>query len=177
VHLDVEAPVIEKKETPAFEPEKRETPAFVTEKKETPVYEQREAPAYVPEKKETPVFTVEKRETVTYTPVGKSYEEHGDLNKLFDTFRGHDHYSPMPIDSIQSAMGLNERIFTLKELFGGDKSLFDETCNRLNELRSFAEARNLLINGVAREQHWADLERIKMAEQFLRIVARRYPGA
>lgn len=116
-----------------------------------------------------------KKEQQHYAPVAKSYEEKGDLNKLFDLPKSQDHFSHMPIDNIQGAMGLNERIFTLKELFGGDKSLFDETCQRLNELSSYADARNMLMNGVARDYHWADMERIKMAEQFLRIVARRYP--
>jgi hypothetical protein len=163
VHHHVEAPV------------RKEAPVYVPERKE-PVYTP-EQPVYTPEKKEAPVFAPEKKEQPTFTPVAKSFEEKGDLSKLFDTFRGHDHYSLMPIENIQSAMGLNERIFTLKELFGGDKSLFDETCDRLNELRSWADARQVLINGVARDHQWADMERIKMAEQFLRIVARRYPGA
>ena len=173
VHHHVETPV--KKETPVYVPERKE-PVYTPEQ---PVYtpEKKETPVFMPEKKETPVYTPEKKEQPAFTPVAKSFEEKGDLNKLFDTFRGHDHYSLMPIENIQSAMGLNERIFTLKELFGGDKALFDETCDRLNELRSFADARYLLMNGVARDNQWADMERIKMAEQFLRIVARRYPGA
>jgi hypothetical protein len=158
-------------------PEHRIEPRRVHVEVETPVIEKRET-AFTPERKEQPVYTPEKKETPAFTPVAKSYEDKGDLNKLFDTFRGHDHhYSQMPIDNIQGAMGLNERIFTLKELFGGDKALFDDTCQRLNELHSFAEARNLLINGVARDQNWAGIDRLKMAEQFLRIVARRYPGA
>ena len=158
IQVEVESPVIEKKE-PVYTQEKREQPVYTAEKKEAPVY--------TPEKKETPAFT----------PVAKSYEEKGDLNKLFDTFRGHDQYSVLPIDNIQAAMGLNERIFTLKELFAGDKDLFDDTCRRLNELHSFDAARALLIHGVARDQNWAGVERLKMAEQFLRIVARRYPEA
>ena len=53
------------------------------------------------------------------------------LNNLFD-LHSHDdvaeRFSHVTIDDIQSAMGLNERIFTLKELIGGDKTLFDATC-------------------------------------------------
>jgi hypothetical protein len=84
-------------------------------------------------------------------------------------------FSHVPIESIESAMGLNERIFTLNELFGGDKVLFDTTCSALNKLNSFADARTLLMAGPAKQYKWSEPERIKMAEQFIRIVSRRYP--
>lgn len=79
------------------------------------------------------------------------------------------------ISSIEEVMGLNDRIFTLKDLFGGDKSLFDETLAKLNALSSFREARQLLLEGVASRHDWANPERVKMAVEFIRIVRRRYP--
>ena len=100
------------------------------------------------------------------------------LNKLFELQKPDEissRFGHVPIASIESAMGLNERIFTLNELFGGDKGLFDAWCSKLNSLNSFAEAKNVLITGPARDFKWAEPERIKMAEQFIRIVARRYP--
>ena len=100
------------------------------------------------------------------------------LNKLFDQQKSDDssvRFGHVPIPSIESAMGLNERIFTLNELFGGDKVLFDAWCTRLNNLNSFTEARQVLISGPAKDFRWGDPERIKMAEQFIRIIARRYP--
>ena len=83
--------------------------------------------------------------------------------------------SHVPIASIESAMGLNERIFTLNELFGGDKVLFDATCLKLNHFNSFDEAKTMLMTGPARNYKWSEPQRIKMAEQFIRIVSRRYP--
>ncbi len=99
------------------------------------------------------------------------------LSKIFDQQKSDDiahRFTHTPIPSIESAMGLNERIFTLNELFGGDKSLFDATCQKLNALHSLDEARQALMNGPARDFKWADAARVKMAEQFIRIVARRY---
>ena len=116
----------------------------------------------------------------TFAPPVEKESKGGDeaLSKLFE-LQTHDdvsdRFSQVPISNIESAMGLNERIFTLKELFGGDKALFDSTCSRLNELRSFSEPKQLLLNGPARDFRWSDPERQKMAEQFIRIVARRYP--
>ena len=99
------------------------------------------------------------------------------LKKLFEQKSDDvsERFSQVPITSIEAAMGLNERIFTLNELFGGDKTLFDSTCAKLNQFRSFSEAQQLLMNGPARDFKWGDKERLKMAEQFLRIVSRRYP--
>ncbi len=117
----------------------------------------------------------------TVQPV-KSNQSSSELNEglvnLFDlpkTDEMSGRFTHIPINSIESAMGLNERIFTLNELFGGDKALFDATCNRLNHLTSYAEARTILMNGPAKDFRWSEPERLKMAEQFVRIVSRRYP--
>src|SRR5699024_4661679 len=98
--------------------------------------------------------------------------------KLFESAKSDDisgRFSHVPIPSIESAMGLNERIFTLNDLFGGNKSLFDATCAKLNNLNSFSDAKDLLIAGPTKDYNWASPKRTKMAEQFIRIVARRYP--
>ncbi|MBK9984849.1 MAG: hypothetical protein IPP15_21215 [Saprospiraceae bacterium] len=58
---------------------------------------------------------------------------------------------------------------------GGNKALFDDTCAKLNSFNSFAEARAMLINGPAKDYNWSSHEHLKMAEQFIRIVSRRYP--
>jgi hypothetical protein len=84
-------------------------------------------------------------------------------------------FSHVPIDDIASALGLNERIFTLNVLFGGDTDLFDTTCAKLNNLNSFSEATEILLGGPALKYNWADRESVKMAEHFIRTVARKYP--
>lgn len=101
-----------------------------------------------------------------------------DLAKLFELPKIEemsDRFSHIPIENIETALGLNERIFTLNELFGGNRDVFDSTCTKLNNLSSFSEAKQLLLNGPARQYKWSDQERVKMAEHFIRIVARRYP--
>lgn len=100
------------------------------------------------------------------------------LAKLFDLPKQDDvseRFSHIPISNIESALGLNERIFTLNELFGGNRILFEETCALLNQFTSFKEATTLLLYGPAKRFNWADPERIRMAEHFIRIVSRRYP--
>ena len=116
--------------------------------------------------------------TPAYKPIPLPTNEVEAIEKLFALPVNKDmpsRFSHVPIDSIESAMGLNERIFTLNDLFGGNKGLFDATCTQLNALSSFSEAKTLLINGPARQFKWSDPERLKMAEEFIRILVRRYP--
>jgi hypothetical protein len=141
-----------------------------TFQKTTPPAETLSSPYQVPEPVKEIVHSVKTNQTLP--------EMNEALVKLFDIIKTDElsgRISHIPIASIESAMGLNERIFTLNELFGGDKALFDATCHRLNQLSSFAEARTILMGGAALQFRWAEPDRIKMAEQFIRIVSRRYP--
>ena len=167
-------PELHKSETslPKYQP-----PVIQKEKQielDIPVQETKKSPS---ETKTPPYQTPEPvREAKNVS--SSSGDSNENLVKLFDlpkTDEMSGRFSHVPIASIESAMGLNERIFTLKELFGGDKSLFDSVCSKLNQLHSYAEARTMLMNGPAKDFRWADPERIKMAEQFIRIVTRRYP--
>ncbi len=79
------------------------------------------------------------------------------------------------LSSIEEAIGINDRIFILNDLFGGDGSLMRLTFDTLNGLSSFTEARNLLLHGVAERFDWANPEHEKKAVEFIRIVRRRYP--
>lgn len=80
----------------------------------------------------------------------------------------------MPIADIRKAMGLNERIFTVNELFGGDKEAFDATLSVLNKLNSFEEAKAYLMQGVATKYNWTERDRVKKAKAFIKLVKRRY---
>ena len=58
------------------------------------------------------------------------------------------------IDDISKAIGINERIFTINELFGGNGNLFTNIINQLNACRDFDQAKALLIAEVAIPQQW-----------------------
>ena len=161
---------------PIVEPEIIEVPKVVPEIK-IPVVEpvisvHQPEPIHitVPE----PMLKVVHQPEITHTYKEASTE----LKKLFEAPFADDvseRFSRVPVANIESALGLNERIFTLNELFGGNKGLFDSTCAELNSLHSYHDATDLLLSGPAKQFDWSDPTRIKMAEHFIRIVARRYP--
>lgn len=78
------------------------------------------------------------------------------------------------IHDLTKAIGINEKIFTIQELFGGDNELYQTTINRLNTFTSYDEAKTYLANGVALDHQWSDANKLKKAMNFVKIVQRRY---
>lgn len=82
--------------------------------------------------------------------------------------------SQMPITDLTKAFGLNEKIFTINELFGGDAALFTNVVKKLNRMDNFDEAKNYLIDEVAQKEEWSAPDKRKKAIEFIKIVKRRY---
>ena len=100
-----------------------------------------------------------------------------DMEELFSTSEAKElseKLSELPISDLTKAMGLNERIFTINELFGGDQQLFNNTMSRLNQFSSFSEASRYLAQEVAGKQNWTKKSKKKKAKEFIKLVKRRY---
>ena len=81
-----------------------------------------------------------------------------------------------PIVDIKKAMGLNDRIFIMNELFGGDKAVFDLTLDTLNKLSDFNQAKAFLMRNAATKYNWTDKVKVGKAKNFIKMVKRRYNG-
>lgn len=79
-----------------------------------------------------------------------------------------------PIDNIQKALGLNERILTQNELFKGDKNSFDSAIQKLNEMNHFDEVKAYLCQEIIPKYDWAHEDRMKKAQEFIKLVKRKY---
>ena len=82
--------------------------------------------------------------------------------------------SELPIQDLSKAMGLNEKIFTINELFDGDQDAFKQVIQVLNGFRSFEEAKNYLVSDAAFRYNWAHPEKKNKAKNFIKLVRRRY---
>ncbi|MFK7983576.1 MAG: hypothetical protein AB8G86_26600 [Saprospiraceae bacterium] len=78
------------------------------------------------------------------------------------------------INDLNNAMGLNERIFTVNELFGADNSLYRNVIRDLNNLNSYEEAKAYLSTNVAEKFNWTHKSKRNKAKNFIKIVRRRY---
>ncbi len=110
-------------------------------------------------------------------PKQKEKKKDPDLEILFEESKADDlsqRFANAPIKDISKAMGINERILTINELFKGDQQAFQSVADTLNGFSSFAEAKEFLINGIATEKDWASNKRKKKAAVFIKLVRRRY---
>lgn len=99
------------------------------------------------------------------------------LKELFEVSAGDDlsdKLSQRPIKDLTKAMGINEKIFTVNELFGGNSDEMNNMLVALNGLSSYDEAKNVLIRSVASKYDWSSDAKVKKARTFLKLVSRRY---
>ncbi len=82
--------------------------------------------------------------------------------------------SSLPISDLNKAMGINERIFTINELFRGDSRAFKHTMNELNQLSSFDQAKQHLAANVINQYDWMNKQRRNKAKNFIKLIRRRY---
>ncbi|MGE5356526.1 MAG: hypothetical protein ACM3PT_09860 [Deltaproteobacteria bacterium] len=82
--------------------------------------------------------------------------------------------SMLPVDDLKKAFGLNEKIFTINELFGGNAVAFEEAIKELNTIGSFVKAKDYIMSNLVVRFDWDNENKFKKAEQFVRSVRRRY---
>ena len=137
------------------------------------VVEEKSVPAEK-QKEDKPLATT-KENVNGETVVEKQNDD--DLEALFqikESTELSERLSQLPIDDIWAAMGLNERIFTQNELFGGQSDTFQSTVKELNGCETFEEARELLKEGPVVEFSWTAPGRKNIAKNFIRLIKRKY---
>ena len=83
-------------------------------------------------------------------------------------------FGSLPISDISKSMGINDKILTINELFGGDQGLFNTVVSELNNFNSFDKAQEYLIAGVAKKQGWYEDGKKNKATAFIKLIRRRY---
>ena len=94
--------------------------------------------------------------------------ERSDQNELSDKL------SLSPIDDLRRALGINDKLLVVNELFGGDQNEFQETVDRLNNKYSFSEAKSYLLRYVIDKFEWLDEQKQVPARDFIKLVERRF---
>ena len=114
-----------------------------------------------------------------YVPDAKLQPEQNDplLEELFTFDKGSDLSDKLansPITDLSKVMGINEKIFTIQELFKGNTQLFDHTILKLNGLSTFDEAKSYLVENVVYPCDWLTDQRIKKAGTFIKLIKRKF---
>ncbi len=124
--------------------------------------------------KEEPVPVVAIEQPVAETNAFIS-EEHAEIleygseaNELSDRL------GDSPISDLTKAMGINERMLTVNELFDGDNSAFKQSLSALNEMSSYNEAKSYISNQLIEKYNWVNPKKRKKAKVFIKLVKRRF---
>lgn len=129
-------------------------------------------PPPVVESVPTPIAVPKPRKVTPTTVVDP---EHADLFQVSSDARElSEKLGQARITDLNNAMGLNERIFTVNELFGADNSLYRNVIRDLNGLRSFEEAKAYLSTNIAEKFNWTHKSKRNKAKIFIKLVKRRY---
>jgi hypothetical protein len=103
-----------------------------------------------------------------------------ELRQLFTITKARDiseRLAMSPISDIAKAMSINDKMLILKELFGNDTGIFNDSIAKLNGFNSFDEAKDHLLEAVAVKYHWDHPEKLEKAEAFVKLVSRRYTSS
>lgn len=160
----------------------KETPVEVVKEAAPPVKEKvappPPPPVFVPE-----VPKVEVPEPMVETPAPppppiiaakpKSKPEHDVLFEQQEAKELSEKLSSQPIRDLKKAMGINEKILTINELFKQDNRAYDAAIDRLNGLHSFEAAKEVLSE-LAENFEWTKRNKKKKAQIFIKLVRRRY---
>ena len=100
-----------------------------------------------------------------------------DFNELFNHKEAKElseKLGELPIKDLTKAMGLNEKIFTINELFAGDGKVFDIALKTLNTFHSFDQAKAYLSENFIVQYNWTSKTKKKKAINLIKLIRRRY---
>ncbi len=167
VPVQAAEPVVVPTPVPAPKPTPPPPPPVPEPVIEMEVVEPTPAPAPTPKPKPAskPVFVP------TSTGVNPDLEEIFNLPNATDLG---EKLSQSNIKDLTKAFSINDKILTIKELFGGDNALFQDTLKALNKMSSFDEAKNYLMANVASKNNWDKASKQKKAKVFAKLIKRRF---
>jgi hypothetical protein len=143
-------------------------PVFEREEIIDPVVEEEVKPMPKPQAKPTPAPAPKP------APVVPAMD--ADIAELFEDTEGKelsDKLASLPIHDLNKAMGLNEKILTVNELFNKDQQAFTTSMHVMNTMANFEQAKIHLIE-CAQKFGWTQPDKMKKAQVFVKMVRRRY---
>lgn len=114
---------------------------------------------------------------VAQEPVKANYYMSSETEELFTTRVAKelsDKLSQSHLPDLHKAFGLNDRLLTISELFGGDPASFKETMDTLNSYSHFDQAKRYLAENVVDKYRWTLPAKKDSARQLIQLIRRKY---
>ncbi len=156
--IEIEEPIVAKKENYDKIVEEEKIPELKEEVIEEKIEKEEVIEEVMPSNTHTTVFSDELLEVF----------EEKESNELSEKL------SLTPIKNLTKAFSINERIFTVREMFGGDNEAFDKAIKDLNKLDSVEEAKDYILDNLVEKYDWDNSEMIKKLKHLFKTVKRRY---
>jgi chemotaxis protein histidine kinase CheA len=170
----VSEPLPEKEVTPASDatPTIEEKEESVTAQKPEEKTKEKNIPVDQ-EKKTEPKQSAEKKEEKENRVLGeKLIKEKASFNEQIGkdqkTANSKRSFSSPPVTDLKKAMGINDRFFFQRELFGGSAEVMNQTLEQLNQMQGINEAQNFLLTNF----NWNPENEALLS--FMELVERRY---
>jgi len=96
---------------------------------------------------------------------------------LFDDSAAAEHagkWGSTSIPDLSKAIGLNDKISMIKELFSDDHHAFNNALTQLNSIGGFEPAKDYMMRNLVTVYSWTNAKSIERAKQFVNLVRRRY---
>ncbi|MBK7428643.1 MAG: hypothetical protein IPI60_17310 [Saprospiraceae bacterium] len=179
---EMEEPILlqedEKEIYTAPEPE----PLITQVEKEIPqIQEYKTEPISVPEPTPDPVQIAREAEPVyqqpTPEPARSGFYMSSETEELFTTKIAKelsDKLSQSHLPDLHKAFGLNDRLLTISELFGGDPAAFKESMDTLNTYSHFDQAKRYLAENVIDKYRWTQPGKKDSARHLIQLIRRKY---
>jgi len=121
----------------------------------------------VPESQVSKTDAVELKHSLNTDQDESLGESEKSVNDIFTQEKRETTYQIIPIRSIWDGIGINDRFLLVRELFGNDSTLFEQTINTLDHFASIQEA----VNYLKLNFKW---QKGEASQKFLNLVKRRF---
>ena len=102
-------------------------------------------------------------------------DDHADiLDYDSETNELSDRLGESPISDLTKAMGINERMLTVNELFDGDNAAFKTSLSALNGMANYEDAKSYISAQLIEKYNWVSPKKRKKAKVFIKLVKRRF---
>jgi hypothetical protein len=176
--LDIQEPEVAKKVQKKIHPE--EDKQLIAREITPHIAEENEEMATVPEIQPAPVVKkpvqgkVEKREQESSIVADKFSDLSGSFNEKLGIVQVDDDLADIlktkPINSLQEAIGLNDKFLFMSEIFNGNKNDYNQAISRLESADNLADARAIIMS------YTGDNNESEAVIQLLDLVKRKLPS-
>lgn len=85
-----------------------------------------------------------------------------------------DKLANLPLKTLKGAVGINDKILLVNQLFKGDMGKYNEMIDTIDKMGSFQQAKSFIQSEIVTKYNWADEDKANTAKGFIRLINRRF---